>query len=417
MTGHFLEERTMTETRGALSGIRVIDLTRVLAGPYCTQMLGDLGADVIKIERPGAGDDTRRFAPPFLQDEDGNDTSESAYFMSANRNKRSLALDITKPEGQDIVRRLIRDADAVVENFKTGNLARYGLGYDDVKADNPKLVYCSITGFGQTGPYADRPGYDFLIQAMGGIMSLTGEPDGAPQKVGVPIADIMSGMFAGVAVCAALRHAAVTGEGQYIDIGMLDTQVAWLVNAGMNYLYAGELGRLGNAHPNIVPYQVVRTADGFIVVAIGNDTQFRRFCEFADCVELADDPRFATNDARVRHRDAAAALLNPIFAAKPSSYWLEGLEQRKIGCGPINNLDQVFADPHVQARGMVTEMPHPAIDGAPARMIASPLRLSATPVTYRASPPLLGQHTDEILTELLGMDAAELAKLREIGVA
>jgi glutaryl-CoA transferase len=417
MTGHFLEERAMTETRGALSGIRVIDLTRVLAGPYCTQMLGDLGADVIKIERPGAGDDTRRFAPPFLQDEDGNDTSESAYFMSANRNKRSLALDITKPEGQDIVRRLIRDADAVVENFKTGNLARYGLGYDDVKADNPKLVYCSITGFGQTGPYADRPGYDFLIQAMGGIMSLTGEPDGAPQKVGVPIADIMSGMFAGVAVCAALRHAAVTGEGQYIDIGMLDTQVAWLVNAGMNYLYAGELGRLGNAHPNIVPYQVVRTADGFIVVAIGNDTQFRRFCEFADCVELADDPRFATNDARVRHRDAAAALLNPIFAAKPSSYWLEGLEQRKIGCGPINNLDQVFADPHVQARGMVTEMPHPAIDGAPARMIASPLRLSATPVTYRASPPLLGQHTDEILTELLGMDAAELAKLREIGVA
>jgi crotonobetainyl-CoA:carnitine CoA-transferase CaiB-like acyl-CoA transferase len=406
----------MTESNGALSGIRVVDLTRVLAGPYCTQMLGDLGADVIKIERPGAGDDTRKFAPPFLQDADGNDTSESAYFMSANRNKRSLALDLTKPEGQDIVRRLIKDADLVVENFKTGNLARYELGYDDVKADNPKLVYCSITGFGQTGPYAERPGYDFLIQAMGGIMSLTGEPDGEPQKVGVPIADMMAGMFAGVSICAALRHAAVTGEGQYIDIGMLDTQIAWLANAGMNYIYAGGLGRLGNAHPNIVPYQVFKTGDGFIVVAIGNDTQFRRFCEFADCVELADDERFATNDARVRNREEAVAALSPIFAAKSSDYWLKGLEERKIGCGPINNLEQVFKDPHVKARGMVKEIPHPAIDGGSAKIIGSPFRLSKTPVVYRNPPPLLGEHTEEVLRELLGLDDAALAKLRGDGV-
>ncbi len=254
----------MTETKGALSGVRVVDLTRVLAGPYCTQMLGDLGAEVIKIERPGAGDDTRRFAPPFLKDADGNDTAESTYFMSANRNKRSVAIDLTKPEGQDVVRRLALGADALVENFKTGNLAKYGLGYDDLKDQNPKLVYCSITGFGQTGPYAERPGYDFLIQGMGGIMSITGEVGGEPQKVGVPIADLMAGMYAAVAVNAALRHVALTGEGQYIDIGMLDTQVAWLANAGMNYLYAGELGRLGNAHPNIVPYQVFATADRLV---------------------------------------------------------------------------------------------------------------------------------------------------------
>ena len=402
----------MTEAKGALSGVRVVDLTRVLAGPYCTQMLGDLGADVIKIERPGSGDDTRRFAPPFLQDGDGNETAESAYFMSANRNKRSVALDISKPDGQAVVRRLILESDAVIENFKTGNLARYDLGYDDLKADNPKLVYCSITGFGQTGPYAERPGYDFLIQAMGGIMSLTGEPDGEPQKVGVPIADIMSGMFAGVAVCAALRHAAVTGEGQYIDIGMLDTQVAWLANAGMNYLYAGDLGRLGNAHPNIVPYQVFETGDGFIVVAIGNDTQFGRFCEFAGCAELIEDPVYATNDARVRNRETVVDRLRPIFAVKPSSYWLEGLEARSIGCGPINDLAQVFEDPHVKARGMVTEIPHPAIDGKPAKIIGSPLRLSETPVAYRHAPPVLGANTEEVLTEVLGLGADELAALR-----
>ena len=406
----------MTDAGGALSGVRVVDLTRVLAGPYCTQLLGDLGADVIKIERPGSGDDTRKFAPPFLKDADGADTSESAYFMSANRNKRSVALDISKPEGQEIVRKLILQADAVVENFKTGNLARYGLGYDDLKAENPKLVYCSITGFGQTGPYAERPGYDFLVQAMGGIMSLTGEIEGEPQKVGVPIADIMSGMFASVAVTAALRHAAVTGQGQYIDIGMLDTQVAWLANAGMNYLYTGDLGRLGNAHPNIVPYQVFKTADGHMVVAIGNDSQFRRFCDSVDRADLYEDARFATNAGRVTNREACVAALQPIFDGRGTVDWLAALEAQGIGCGPINNLEQVFDDPHVKARGMVAEVPHPAIDGAPAKLIASPLRLSGTPVDIRRAPPLLGQHTDEVLGEVLGLDDAALAALREAGI-
>ncbi len=406
----------MAEMTGALAGVRVVDLTRVLAGPYCTQLLGDLGADVIKIERPGSGDDTRKFAPPFLKDEDGSDTAESAYFMSANRNKRSVALDISKPQGQDVVRALIRKADAVVENFKTGNLARYGLDYDTVKVDNPKLVYCSITGFGQTGPYAKRPGYDFLIQAMGGIMSLTGEVQGEPQKVGVPIADIMSGMFASVAVSAALRHAALTGRGQYIDIGMLDTQVAWLVNAGMNFLHADDLGRLGNAHPNIVPYQVFATADGHIVVAIGNDSQFRRFCDSIDRADLCEDARFATNDARVRNRESCIAALRPVFELRPSADWLADLEAQGIGCGPINNLAQVFEDPHVRARGMIAEVPHPAIDGRPARLIASPLRLSATPVETRRAPPLLGQHTEEVLEEVLGMDDAARAGLREAGI-
>ncbi len=406
----------MSRNGGPLAGVRVVDLTRVLAGPYCTQILGDLGADVIKIERPGSGDDTRKFAPPFLKDADGHDTAESAYFMSANRNKRSLALDVSKPEGQAILRRLAAGADALVENFKTGNLARYGLGYEDLRDANPRLVYCSITGFGQTGPYAERPGYDFLVQAMGGIMSITGEPDGEPQKVGVPIADIMSGMFAAVAVNAALRHAALTGEGQYIDIGMLDTQVAWLVNAGMNYLYSGDLGRLGNAHPNIVPYQVFATADGYIVVAIGNDGQFRRFCGMVDREDLAGDARFATNDARVRNREACIAELRPVFAARASADWLAALEEAGIGCGPINRLDQVFDDPHVQARGMVAEVEHKASGGAPARLIASPLRLSATPAGIRLPPPLLGEHSEEVLSELLGCDDAEIAELRAAGV-
>ena len=405
----------MSESDGALAGVRVVDLTRVLAGPYCTQLLGDLGADVIKIERPGAGDDTRKFAPPFLRDAEGRETGESAYFNAANRNKRSVAVDLAKPEGQAVVRRLILGADVVVENFKTGDLARYGLGYDDLKGDNPRLVYCSVTGFGQTGPYAGRPGYDFLIQGMGGVMSITGEPDGEPQKVGVPISDLMAGMFAAVAVCAALRHAALTGEGQYIDIGMLDTTVAWLANVGMNYLHAGDLGRLGNAHPNIVPYQVFPTADGHIIVAIGNDAQFRRFCDFAGRSELADDERFAANDARVRNRDRLTPLLRAVFEAKPSAYWLEGLEQRKIGCGPINDLAQVFADPQLAARGMVAEIAHSALDGAPAKLIASPLRLSKTPVRYRRHPPLLGEQTESVLRELLGLDDDELASLRDAG--
>ncbi len=400
---------------GALSGVTVVDLTRVLAGPYCTQLLGDLGADVIKIERPGKGDDTRGFAPPFVRDGDGNVTSESAYFMSANRNKRSVAVDLTKPEGQALVRRLVGKADVLVENFKTGNLAKYGLGYDDLKDEHPGLVYCSITGFGQTGPYASRPGYDFLVQGMGGIMSITGEPDGEPQKVGVPIADIMAGMFAAVAVNAALRHAAVTGKGQYIDIGMLDTQVAWLVNQGMNFLHSGKAERLGNAHPNIVPYQVFPTADGHIVLAIGNDTQFRTFCTFAGVPELADDPMFATNASRVANRDTVVSRVREIVEKKPSAHWLEGLERLKIGCGPINTLDQVFTDPHVIAREMVKQVPHPLAGPEGVSIIASPLRLSGTPVTYRHHPPLLGEQTDEVLREVLGMDDAELASLRASG--
>tara|TARA_R110000868_G_scaffold29889_6_gene110986 strand:+ start:4039 stop:5262 length:1224 start_codon:yes stop_codon:yes gene_type:complete len=403
----------MSEAKGPLSGVTVVDLTRVLAGPTCTQMLGDLGADVIKIEKPGAGDDTRRFAPPFLKDDSGADTTESSYYLGANRNKRSVGLDIAKPEGAEIVRRMAMDADALVENFKTGNLARYKLAYDDLKDGNPKLVYCSVTGFGQTGPYAPRPGYDFLIQGMAGLMSITGEPDGEPQKVGVPIADIMAGMYASVSVNAALRHAAVTGQGQYIDIGMMDTTVAMLANAGMNYIHGDMLGRLGNAHPNIVPYQPFRTADGFIIVAIGNDSQFGRFCEMAGRTDLSSDPEYATNDARVRNREALVPILNEVFAARTSADWLSALEAQKIGCGPINNLQQVFDDPHVKAREMVVKMEHPLAGDHGADVIASPMKFSETPVTYRQAPPLVGQHTEEVLREKLNLTDEDLAALRE----
>lgn len=405
----------MSEPTGPLHGVKIVDLTRILAGPYGTQMLGDLGADIIKIERPQRGDDTRRFAPPYLSDKDGEPTSESSYFLGANRNKRSLSLDLTSEEGQAIIKKLIAQADVLVENFKTGNLKKYGLGYEDVKELNPKLVYCSITGFGQTGPYAHRPGYDFLIQGMSGVMSLTGEPDGEPQKVGVPIADLMTGMYAAVAINAALRHAAVTGQGQFIDIGMLDTSVAWLANAATNYLYSGDLGRLGNNHPNIVPYQPVETADGYIIVAIGNDDQFARFCELAECTHLLEDERFATNVGRVKNRDATNAELGPIFKSRTSKEWLDGLEAKKIGCGPINNLKEVFEDPHVQARGMVHEMTHSVNGGTPAKLVASPFKMSETPVTYRHAPPLLGEHTDEVLREDLGMSDDEIAALREAG--
>lgn len=403
----------MSDAKGPLSGVTVVDLTRVLAGPTCTQMLGDLGADVIKIERPGAGDDTRQFAPPFLTDENGKDTSESAYYLGANRNKRSVGLDISKPEGAVLVRRMAKDADALVENFKTGNLAKYKLAYADLKDDNPKLVYCSVTGFGQTGPYAARPGYDFLVQGMGGMMSVTGDPEGEPQKAGVPIADIMAGMYASVSVNAALRHAAVTGQGQYIDIGMMDTTVAMLANAGMNYLHGGSLGRLGNAHPNIVPYQPFRTSDGFIIVAIGNDSQFSRFCELAGRPDLSTDSEFGTNDARVRNREALLPILIKIFAARSSDEWLSGLEAQKIGCGPINNLQQVFDDPHVEAREMVITMDHPLSGNAGAQLIGSPMRFTETPVTYRHPPPLIGQHTEEVLREKLGLSDDDLSTLRE----
>ena len=405
----------MTDLTGPLHGVRVLDLNRILAGPFCTQMLGDLGAEVIKIERPGKGDDTRKFAPPFLLDEQGAPTSESVYFLSTNRNKKSVVVDLTKPAGQKLIRRLMAMSDVVVENFKTGALKKYGLSYDDVKGDNPGLVYCSITGFGQTGPYANRPGYDFLIQGMGGIMSLTGEPGGSPQKVGVPIADLMTGMYAAVAINAAVYRAKVAGVGNHIDIGMLDTHVAWLGNVGMNYLYADNLGRLGNDHPNIVPYRPFKTADGEIVIVVGNDEQFRRFCAIAECDELVTDPRFETNEMRVRNREKLAEHLDPIVAARPSAFWLKELEARSIGCGPINNLEQVFDDPQVIAREMVHEMRHSANGGTTARLLASPIRMSETPVTYRHAPPLLGEHTHEVLSGLLGLEASEIAELSDLG--
>lgn len=406
----------MTDVTGPLHGVRVLDLTRILAGPSCTQMLGDLGAEVIKIERPGKGDDTRRFAPPFLLDEQGTETSESAYFLSANRNKKSVAIDFTQAAGQSLIKRLIGMSDVVVENFKTGTLKRYGLSYDDVKGDCPSLVYCSITGFGQTGPYANRPGYDFLIQGMGGIMSLTGEPDGSPQKVGVPIADLMTGMYAAVAINAAIYRAKATGVGQFIDIGMLDTHVAWLATVGLNYLHAGELGRIGNDHPNIVPYRPFETADGQIIIVVGNDDQFRRFCELAECSELVNDSRFLSNEMRVRNRAELAEILNPIVAARPSAFWLEELKAQNIGCGPINNLEQVFNDPQVIAREMVHEMTHSVNGGTTARLLASPIKMSETPVTYRHAPPLLGEHSVEIMSDILGLDDSEIKELVDLGV-
>jgi len=406
----------MTEITGPLHGIKVLDLTRILAGPFCTQMLGDLGAEVIKIERPGKGDDTRGFAPPFVVDEQGAETAESAYFLSANRNKKSVAVDFTNPAGQSLLRRLMAQSDVVVENFKTGTLNRYGLSYDDVKDDNPGLVYCSITGFGQSGPYANRPGYDFLIQGMGGIMSLTGELDGSPQKVGVPIADLMTGMYAAVAINAAIHCAKSTGVGQFIDIGMLDTHVAWLANVGMNYLHAGHLGRLGNDHPNIVPYRPFKTADGEIIIVVGNDGQFKRFCNIAGCDELVEDARFRTNELRVRNREKLAVILDPIVAERSSAFWLKELEALNIGCGPINNLDQVFEDPQVVAREMVHEMKHSVNGGTNVRLLSSPMKLSETPVTYRHAPPLLGEHTVAVMADMLGLDDAELSDLSEQGV-
>jgi len=401
---------------GPLEGIRVFDLTRILAGPSCTQMLADLGADVIKIERAGAGDDTRKFAPPFITDEAGEDTSESAYFCAANRNKRSVTLDIAKPEGQALAKKLIASSHVLVENFKTGGLAKYGLGYDDLKDEFPGLIYCSITGFGQTGPYALRPGYDVLIQAMSGMMSVTGEPDGEPMKSAIPVADLMAGMYAGVAINAAIRHLERTGEGQQIDIGMLDVMVAFSTVQGMNYLATGTVPkRLGNAHPNIVPYQAFKTADGDMILAVGNDSQFQRFCAVAGKPELAEDPRFATNGQRLANRDVIVPIVQDLIAAKPTQFWLDALEENSISGGPINKLDQVFADPHVQARGMRIEMDHP-VTGAKVPLINSPMKLSGTPTEARMAPPTLGQHTDEVLGEVLDMSADEIAALRERGI-
>jgi crotonobetainyl-CoA:carnitine CoA-transferase CaiB-like acyl-CoA transferase len=397
----------MTEPTGPLRGVRVFDLTRVLAGPTCVQMLADLGADVIKIEKPGSGDDTRGFAPPFMPG-----TGESAYFVGTNRNKRSVTLDIAKPEGQAIALKLIAQSDILVENFKVRALAKYGLGYDELHEQFPALIYCSITGFGQTGPYAQRPGYDSLIQAMGGVMSLTGEPDRQPQKVGIPLADLFAGLYGCIGILAALRHREATGRGQQIDIGMLDAHVAWLANQGMNYLATGENpARLGNQHPNIVPYQAFPTSDGHVVLSIGNDPTFKRFCESFGLAHLPADARFATNAARVENRELVTDTLAPVMKTKTTAEWVARLEALNIGGGPINTLREVFADPQLRARGVVVHMPHAATPQG-VDVIANPVRLSETPADYRLPPPLLGQHTAAVLSERLGLDEAQLDELR-----
>ena len=408
----------------SLDGIRILDLSRVLAGPWCTQTLADLGADVIKIERPIAGDDTRGWGPPFLKGSDGLDTRDAAYYLGTNRNKRSVTCDISTPEGQALIRQLVEVCDVFIENFKVGDMARYGLDYTTLSKLNPKLVYCSVTGFGQTGPYRDRAGYDYAIQGIGGLMSVTGERDdlgGGPQKVGVAVADLFTGMYASVAILAALRHADRTGIGQHVDMALLDTQVAMLANLGANYLVSGQKegkipGRAGNAHQNIVPYQVFEVsaaADGskdHIILAVGNDGQYAKFCKVANRIDLCDDPRFIKNADRVRHRAVLVPMLEEVLRTRTKSDWLQALENAKVPCGAINNLAEVFNDPHIRSREMVTTWQHPA--SGPVELVSSPMKLSETPVRADLPPPLLGEHTDDVLRELLALDDSALAHLR-----
>jgi crotonobetainyl-CoA:carnitine CoA-transferase CaiB-like acyl-CoA transferase len=392
---------------GPLAGLRVLDLTRVLAGPTCTQLLGDLGADVVKIERPGAGDDTRSWGPPYLSDDEGRETSESAYYLAVNRNKRSVALDIDTQEGRSLAYRLAGEADILIENFKVGGLAKYGLSYADLHQSFPRLIYCSITGFGQTGPYAARAGYDYLVQGMAGIMSITGEPAGEPVKVGVAIADVMTGMHATVAILAALHHRDRTGEGQHIDLALLDSTISWLCNQGQSYLLTGALPeRYGNAHPTIVPYQVFATSDGHVILAVGNDNQFAKFCAIAGLPHLAADPLYRCNPDRVRNRATLVPALENVLRTRPSADWVASLEQAGVPCGLVNKLDSVFADPQVAARGMVIEMQH-ALRSQALPLIGNPEKFSATPVSFRRPPPLLGEHTEEVLQEWLGTRDSE----------
>ena len=403
---------------GPLAGVTVLDLSRILAGPWATQVLADLGAEVIKIEKPGEGDDTRRWGPPWLTADDGTSTGESAYYLAANRGKRSVAIDIATPEGAALVRQLALGADVLVENFKVGGLAKYGLDWASVAAVNPRLVYCSITGYGQTGPNAHRAGYDAAIQAEAGLMSITGEPDGAPgagpQKVGVAVADLMTGMYAVVGILAALRHAERTGQGQQLDLALYDTQVGWLANQAMNWLVGGEVPeRRGTAHPNIVPYQVMPAADGYFMLAVGNDAQFRRCCEVLSLAGLADEPAFATNAARVAHRTQLIPLMSRSFREQPVAHWLSRLAAATVPCGPVNTLDQVFASEQAIARNLRRDLPHPIAGSVP--QVASPLRLSATPVDHRLAPPLLGADTRAVLAERLGLDATALSGLAAIG--
>jgi crotonobetainyl-CoA:carnitine CoA-transferase CaiB-like acyl-CoA transferase len=404
---------------GPLSGLRVLDLSRVLAGPWAAQIFGDLGADVIKIERPHVGDETRTWGPPFLKGNDDRDTAESAYFLAANRNKRSVCIDFTKPEGQTLILELATRCDVVIENFKVGGLKQYGLDHESLRKANPSLIYCSITGFGQTGPYAERAGYDFLIQGMGGLMSITGrqdgEPGGGPQKVGVALTDVLTGLYAVISSLAALHHRAASGLGQHIDLALLDVGITSLANQTMNYLATGTAPtRMGNAHPNIVPYEDFPTADGNMILAVGNDGQFTRLCEVLDHPEWAKDERFASNQLRVANRLTLVLLLRAVTATQTTSHWVSACEAVGVPCGPINDLRAVFEDPQVVARGLRQEQVHPLADHLP--FVASPIRLSETPVAYRSPPPLRGQHTVEVLGELLGISAPSLAKLNAGGV-
>jgi crotonobetainyl-CoA:carnitine CoA-transferase CaiB-like acyl-CoA transferase len=398
-----------------LEGVRVLDLSRVLAGPWASQMLADLGAEVVKVERPGAGDDTRGWGPPFARDPDGKETSEAAYFLSANRGKKSITLDISHPKGREIVQELAKRSDILIENYKVGGLKKYGLDYESVRAINPRLVYCSITGFGQTGPYRDRAGYDFMIQGLGGLMSITGEREGAPgagpQKVGVAVADLFTGLYSSVAILGALRHRDLTGEGQHIDMALLDCEVAMLANVSMNYLTSGVAPvRQGNAHQNIVPYQVFRCRDGYLILAVGNDEQFARFCGEAGIAETAKDARYATNQNRVRNRDVLVPILEQAFLKRDRDDWLAAFERLGIPAGPINNVQQVFDDPQVIARGLRLSLPHPLAGEVPS--VANPIKYSATPIRPGAAPPVLGAHLEEILGGVLGMDAEAIGRLK-----
>jgi crotonobetainyl-CoA:carnitine CoA-transferase CaiB-like acyl-CoA transferase len=404
---------------GALSHIQVLDLTRVLAGPWACQTLADLGADVIKIERPGCGDDTRAWGPPYLKDQDGNDTREAAYFLSTNRGKKSVTLDISTPEGQVLIRKLAATSDVFIENYKVGDMARYGLSYEDLKELNPRLIYCSITGFGQDGPSSSLAGYDFIIQGMGGLMSITGErddlPGGGPQKVGVAFSDLMTGLYSTVAILAALQHRNLSGEGQYIDMALLDVQVATMANMNMNYLVSGVIPkRQGNAHANIVPYQVFRSKDGHLVLAVGNDRQFAKFCDVAGCPELAADENFATNAARVRNRETLVPMLQEVLLRRTTQEWITPLESAGVPSGPINDIAQAFEHPQVKHRAMKVTLPHWQAGSVPS--VANPIKMSATPITYRSAPPTLGQHTQEILSTLGGLSDAEIAALAAKGV-
>lgn len=401
--------------KGALSHLRVVDLSRVLAGPWASQILADMGADVIKIERPGSGDDTRGWGPPFLKDEAGNDTTEAAYYLGANRGKKSLTLNIAAPEAQEIIRHLVKDADVFIENYKVGDMARYGLSYQDLKQINPRIVYCSITGFGQTGPMAEIAGYDFIVQGLGGLMSITGErddlPGGGPQKVGVAVADIMTGLYSTIAILAAIEHRHSSGEGQYIDMALLDVQVATIANMNMNYLCSGKVpGRQGNAHANIVPYQVFNAADGELILAVGNDTQFAKLCAVLGCPEIAGDERYAKNANRVRHRDALLPLLQQRLVTRSVAQWVEVLQPEGVPCGPVNSIAQTFANPQVIHRQMRVDLPHPLAGSVPS--VANPIKFSGTPIQYGDAPPTLGQHSDQVLKEYVGLSDAEIEALR-----